>query len=179
MQFSRSRARKVLEKENQFFHRWRGLRSRSQETEELIGHRIDAVACIEAAKYVYMRYKVQNRHDPGNYSLQWTKFADAVVGQILKVDPNFARTPMVLENSKGSQPRATGESGASGNRLPTPPAPPPGAAVTANRPTPPPGPARAEQEQEKHDEMMVYSGAHAEQPEAYQEQSSPAVEPSE
>eukprot|EP00959_Pyramimonas_sp_CCMP1952_P470503 9496750-Pyramimonas_sp.AAC.1 len=43
MQFSRSRARKVLEKEKQLFHRWRDLRSRAQETEELVEHRIDVV----------------------------------------------------------------------------------------------------------------------------------------
>eukprot|EP00959_Pyramimonas_sp_CCMP1952_P425808 8918875-Pyramimonas_sp.AAC.1 len=128
MQFSRSRARKVLEKEKQFFHRWRDLRSRSPETEELIGLRIDAVASIEAAKYVYMRYRVRNRHEPETYSLAWAKIADAVVGQILKVDPNFARTPMVPERSKRSELQATGESGASGSRLPTPPAPPSGAA---------------------------------------------------
>eukprot|EP00959_Pyramimonas_sp_CCMP1952_P055035 1150092-Pyramimonas_sp.AAC.1 len=62
MHFSRSRARKVLEKEKQFFHRWRDLRSRAQEigqpgTEELIGFRIEAVAYIEAAKFVYLRYE--------------------------------------------------------------------------------------------------------------------------
>eukprot|EP00959_Pyramimonas_sp_CCMP1952_P287691 6016433-Pyramimonas_sp.AAC.1 len=122
-----------------------------------------------------MRYKVQNRHDPENYSLPWARFADAVVGQVLQVDPNFARAPMVFEKGKGSQPQATGESSASGSRLPTPPAPPSGASATGNLPTPPPGPARAEQEQKKHDEMMVDSGAHAEQPEACQEQSSPTV----
>eukprot|EP00959_Pyramimonas_sp_CCMP1952_P005479 115264-Pyramimonas_sp.AAC.2 len=92
-----------------------------------------------------MSYRVQSRHDPENYSLPWAKFADAVAGQILQVDPIFARTPMILEKRNGSKPQAKGESGASGSRLPTPPAPPSGAAVAENLPTPPPGSARAEQ----------------------------------
>eukprot|EP00959_Pyramimonas_sp_CCMP1952_P412608 8646156-Pyramimonas_sp.AAC.1 len=103
-----------------------------------------------------------NMHGPDTYSIAWTRFADAVVEQILKVDPRFARAPMVPERHKRPKHKATGELGASGSRIPTPPAFPSSAAVTANLPTLPPGPARAE---------------HADQPEAHQERSSPTVDP--
>eukprot|EP00959_Pyramimonas_sp_CCMP1952_P031863 668545-Pyramimonas_sp.AAC.1 len=101
---------------------------------------------------------MMNMHGPDTYSLAWTRFADAIVEQILKGDPRFARAPMVPERRKRPKHKAAGGLGASGSRLPTPPAPPSGAAVTASLPTPPPGPARAE---------------HADQPEAQQEQSPP------
>eukprot|EP00959_Pyramimonas_sp_CCMP1952_P124779 2608781-Pyramimonas_sp.AAC.1 len=86
---------------------------------------------------------------------------------------------MIAEKNAWPKPHAKGESVASGDRLPTPPAPPSGSAVTGMLPPLPPSPARAEQEQAKNDDIMVDSDAGAAQLEAPQEQSSPTNIPSE
>eukprot|EP00959_Pyramimonas_sp_CCMP1952_P281348 5881393-Pyramimonas_sp.AAC.1 len=46
----------------------------------------EAQACIETAKNLYLRARGRGKHDPGNYSDPWVKFADAVVEQIRKLD---------------------------------------------------------------------------------------------
>eukprot|EP00959_Pyramimonas_sp_CCMP1952_P143061 2994986-Pyramimonas_sp.AAC.1 len=71
---------------------WRDIRLRAQgsgqpETDDLIRCRIEAVSFIEAAKFVYLRCERINMHGPNNYSTAWTRFADAVVEQILKAEP--------------------------------------------------------------------------------------------
>eukprot|EP00959_Pyramimonas_sp_CCMP1952_P163428 3416748-Pyramimonas_sp.AAC.1 len=147
--FSRPRAPSALKHENPFFYNWRGFRSRAQEigqpeTPALTRFRIKAVSFMEAAKSVYLRYQQISEHGPNTYSTVWNEFADAVVEQVQKAEPNFARAPMVPERPRRPRREEAGVSGASVTRVPTPPPPPSGSAVTANLPTPPPGPTMAE-----------------------------------
>eukprot|EP00959_Pyramimonas_sp_CCMP1952_P009140 190479-Pyramimonas_sp.AAC.1 len=115
MQFSGQRARNVLRNQNDFFDRWRNLAvTWPQESGYLEEQGAEAEAHIEIAKNIYLRFKARNKHDQDNYSGPWLKFADAVVEQILELDPHFARAPMIAEMSARPKPHAKGESVASG-----------------------------------------------------------------
>eukprot|EP00959_Pyramimonas_sp_CCMP1952_P451662 9456735-Pyramimonas_sp.AAC.1 len=78
---------------------------------------------IDTAKNICEFAVRKGKHEPGDYSVSWKKFATTVLEQIKGVKPDFIPTPVIAAKSKRSQPRTEGVSIAGGNRLPTPPAP--------------------------------------------------------
>eukprot|EP00959_Pyramimonas_sp_CCMP1952_P059974 1252940-Pyramimonas_sp.AAC.1 len=95
----------------------RGLQTRSHgagsETPLMKKFRVSAASFIKAAKCVYSICIQDGEHELNTYSAAWNDFADAVVEQIVKADPNIVRAPVVAEKSRWSRRTEAGGSGTS------------------------------------------------------------------
>eukprot|EP00959_Pyramimonas_sp_CCMP1952_P046873 978983-Pyramimonas_sp.AAC.1 len=79
MPFSCKRAREAPRKEKEFFYWWRRTAANWPQGTEYPDELIEEVATyIGTAKWLYLKVSEKGKHDPGNYSYAWAKFASAV-----------------------------------------------------------------------------------------------------